>query len=42
VGRKGVFRVRIGKYRVLYAVARYPPRLLVFRIETRERAYGPI
>jgi mRNA interferase RelE/StbE len=38
-GRKEVFRVRIGDYRVLYTIDTKKRAVLIFKIEKREKAY---
>lgn len=38
-GGEKIFRIRIGKYRVLYTVDIEKRSILVFKIDTRETAY---
>jgi len=40
-GREGVYRVRVGDYRVLYEVLRKEGLVLVDKIDHRSGAYGP-
>ncbi len=39
VGRHGVFRIRIGDYRVLYRVDNDNHHIIIFAIDIRERVY---
>lgn len=40
-GREGVYRVRIGDYRILYEVFTSDRLVLVEKIDHRSRVYGP-
>ena len=40
-GREGVYRIRVGDYRVLYEVLRKESLVLVDKIDHRSGAYGP-
>lgn len=40
-GREGVYRVRVGDYRVLYEVFRKEGLVLVDKIDHRSGVYGP-
>jgi len=40
-GRKGVYRIRVGDYRVLYEVLRKEGLVLVDKIDHRSGVYGP-
>jgi mRNA interferase RelE/StbE len=40
-GREGVFRIRVGDYRVLYEVLRKEAIVLVDKIDHRSGVYGP-
>lgn len=39
VGEHGSFRVRVGKYRALYRVDFTAKKIIVYKIENRDRAY---
>lgn len=38
-GEKGVYRARVGKYRVLYSIFDEERLVLVLKVDKRERAY---
>jgi mRNA interferase RelE/StbE len=40
-GREGVYRIRVGDYRVLYEILRKEGLLLVEKIDHRSAVYGP-
>ncbi len=40
-GREGVYRIRVGDYRVLYEVFRKEGLVLVDKIDHRSGVYGP-
>jgi mRNA interferase RelE/StbE len=40
-GREGVYRIRVGDYRVLYEVFRKESVVLVDKIDHRSGVYGP-
>ena len=40
-GREGVYRIRVGDYRVLYEVFRKESLVLVDKIDHRSGVYGP-
>ncbi len=40
-GREGVYRVRVGNYRILYEVFNSNRLVLVEKIDHRSRVYGP-
>ncbi|OFV67139.1 MAG: Plasmid stabilization system [Candidatus Syntrophoarchaeum caldarius] len=39
-GEKGVYRARVGKYRILYSVFEEEGLVLVLKVDKRERVYG--
>lgn len=39
VGEKGVFRIRIGDYRVLYRINYQANKIIVFKVDKRAKVY---
>ena len=39
VGKHGVFRIRIGDYRVLYRINHQESKIIVFKIDKRSKVY---